>query len=112
MMRKSIIVALLGVAQYCSAQIKQCYYNNPPSEANDIPCDPDSEVSACCGRGWSCGTNLYCEQQQQGKAVQQGQKVVGSCTDESWNDPACPLKLSWSPFSVCLTPYLDKHCRY
>ena len=72
----------------CFCQLKQCYYTDGSPSA-DLPCDPSANVSACCGQDWVCWTNLHCN-------VSVGLPGgVGSCTDQSWHDPACPLFLSW-----------------
>ena len=76
----------------CFCQLKQCYWTN--GELNrDLPCDPNANVSACCGLDWTCSTNLYC-------SYSDGSTRVGSCTDKSWRDPACPLALR-QPFIPC-----------
>ena len=76
----------LFIAQGCFCQLKQCY--NPSGTAfPDFPCDPTANVSACCGQNYTCTTNFYCT-----SPTDHG--VVGSCTDQTWQNPACPLSLS------------------
>ena len=76
----------LFIAQGCICQLKQCY--NPSGVAYpDFPCDPTANVSACCGQNYTCTTNFYCT-----SPTDHG--VVGSCTDQTWQDAACPLPLS------------------
>ena len=70
-----------------NAQIKPCYTYDGQSSP-DFPCDPEADVSSCCGGGWRCITNLICK-----KDV----TVIGTCTDRRWaesNDPSCPFRLS------------------
>ena len=86
------------LARCCYCQLKQCYYLDG-SLGIDLPCDPSANVSACCGQDWTCSTNIYCGHSYGGK--DDGIKNVGSCTDKSWRDPACPLALR-QPF----IPYL------
>ncbi|KAL8899760.1 MAG: hypothetical protein Q9207_006031 [Kuettlingeria erythrocarpa] len=76
--------------------VKACYTPDGASTA-DFPCNPEAEVSACCGGGWICRTNLFCENAS-------GIGVVGSCTNRNWasNDPACPFPLSTYPFILRL----------
>ncbi|KAM0797683.1 hypothetical protein BDR22DRAFT_433971 [Usnea florida] len=75
------------LARRCFSQLKPCYsHGGKPS--SDIPCDPSANVSACCGGGSTCLTNFYCI----GGPVDH-EKLVGSCTDKTWHDPACPLPL-------------------
>lgn len=51
------------------------------------------QVSACCGIGSRCVTNLFC-------ISAKDAQVVGTCTDSSWVDDACPFLLSLFPGSV------------
>lgn len=86
------------VASPCFCQLKQCY--NPSGVAfPDFPCDPGANVSACCGGRYICTTNFYCE-----TASTPGVKFVGSCTDKTWQNPACPLPLS---LQILLIPVLS-----
>ncbi|KAL2041785.1 hypothetical protein N7G274_005569 [Stereocaulon virgatum] len=69
----------------CLGQIRDCYdWAGQITPA--LPCDPATQVSACCNEGSVCVTNLYC-------ISPLGANVVGGCTDRSWNDPACPFRL-------------------
>ena len=61
-------------------------YDGRPSP--DFPCDPDANVSSCCGGGSKCVTNLYCT-----SPYDQASLVIGTCTDRSWESVACPFKL-------------------
>ena len=72
--------------QLCSAQLKFCYEFGR-GLISQIPCDPSANVSACCAPGGLCATNFYCID------PKAGVKRVGGCTDESGNDPSCPLPL-------------------
>jgi hypothetical protein len=61
-------------------------YQNTGKPAGDLPCDPNANVSACCGAGSVCVQNLYCFDNF-------GDNVPGTCTDSNWGtnpDPACP----------------------
>ena len=78
--------SLLHVASAQSIQLKPCY-GWDGSSSNNFPCNPEANVSACCGGGSMCMTNIYCKNPS-------GLLVVGACTDRSWNDPACPWRLS------------------
>ena len=53
--------------------------------SGDTPCDPDAAVSACCGAGSICISNLYCYD-----VNLTTPNVPGTCTDQSFTDPACP----------------------
>ncbi|KAL8803125.1 MAG: hypothetical protein Q9182_003375 [Xanthomendoza sp. 2 TL-2023] len=76
--------------QSSNAQLKPCFRWNG-NYAEDFPCNPEAEVSACCGGDWICGTNLYC------KNKNNGDLLIGTCTDRSWgsdNVPGCPFVLN------------------
>ena len=75
----------LFVAPCCLCQLKQCYYSSGVISP-DFPCDPSANVSACCGGGYTCATNFYCPVLDT--------TPIGSCTDKTWQNPACPLPLS------------------
>lgn len=66
--------------------LKQCY-DSRGLPGDNIPCDPNAEVSACCGTGGSqCIDNLHC-------INPSGGSVPGTCTFQSWvsgTEPACP----------------------
>ncbi|KAI1346521.1 hypothetical protein F5Y01DRAFT_297621 [Xylaria sp. FL0043] len=63
----------------------QCYYPNGEKSESDSPCNPDADASFCCSSSSdsSCLNNLLC---QDGT----GRVIRGSCTDQTWTDPACP----------------------
>lgn len=70
--------------------IKQCFdVTGTPSSVN-FPCDPTADVSACCGKGWDCSSNLHCRHEIDGETF------VGMCTDRTWKDPACPFSFGQS----------------
>ena len=88
----------LFVAPCCFCQLKQCY--NPYGVIfPDFPCDPGANVSTCCGSGGTCETNFYCD-----TGIPKGGKTVGSCTDKTWQNPACPLPLS---LQILMIPVLS-----
>jgi hypothetical protein len=62
----------------------QCYYPNG-KESTDQPCNPDADVSPCCGTGLGsvCLSNLLCQ-------GSNGNVVRGSCTDKNWGE-GCAL---------------------
>ena len=65
------------------AQSPKCYRKDG-SVLPDVPCDPEAKVSACCGQGWTCSNSMYC-------TASDGFHAVGSCTDITWQDSACPF---------------------
>jgi hypothetical protein len=62
-----------------------CFYPNGIEATGDSPCNTDTEVSFCCGSSTNsfCYNNLLCQDGE-------GRVVRGSCTDDTWTDPACP----------------------
>ena len=68
------------------SQLKQCHDSQGHVQP-DLPCDPSANVSACCQIGYTCSTNFYCT------SSENGYHFVGTCTDDKWHDPACPLPL-------------------
>ncbi|KAE8367086.1 hypothetical protein BDV27DRAFT_124449 [Aspergillus caelatus] len=62
-----------------------CYLPNGEVAPSDQPCFPQNPVSSCCGGStYVCSTNNMC-------AHYSGEYfVIGSCTDKTWNSPACP----------------------
>ncbi|KAL8869738.1 MAG: hypothetical protein Q9174_004044 [Haloplaca sp. 1 TL-2023] len=80
------LLSLFSLLAQTFAQLKACYRWNGDS-APDFPCNPEADVSACCGGGYKCGTNLFCEDEY-------GAMLVGTCTDRSFTDPACPYALN------------------
>ena len=67
--------------------LKQCYDSTGLLRENDVPCDPNAKVSACCGTdGSQCIDNLHC-------INPAGGSVPGTCTFSSWvsgTEPSCP----------------------
>ncbi|KAI4231704.1 MAG: hypothetical protein LQ349_005439 [Xanthoria aureola] len=75
---------------------KQCHRFGGDSSP-DFPCNPEVETSACCGQGWICRTNLFCE------SAADGAQRVGTCTDSNWdsnNNPACPFALNDGSYAL------------
>ncbi|KAE8352414.1 hypothetical protein BDV28DRAFT_157929 [Aspergillus coremiiformis] len=67
------------------SQAATCYLPSGEVAPNDQPCFPRNPISSCCGGStYVCATNNMC-------AHFSGEYfVVGSCTDRTWNSPACP----------------------
>ncbi|VUC34398.1 unnamed protein product [Clonostachys rosea] len=62
-----------------------CYFSNSNVANNDVPCDPNAEVSVCCSKseGTVCLENGLCQDSG-------GHKSRGSCTDQKWDSEYCP----------------------
>lgn len=72
-------------AATCYRYANQIRYTGTDDAVGDVPCDPDAQVSACCGPGSICISNLHCY-----NANIEIRNVPGTCTDQSFTDPACP----------------------
>ena len=82
-----LVIQAVGVALVTATT---CYkYSNQietsgTDDSGDTPCDPNASVSACCGAGSICISNLHCYNEYIKI------NVPGTCTDQSFTDPACP----------------------
>ncbi|CAF9934328.1 MAG: hypothetical protein HETSPECPRED_009184 [Heterodermia speciosa] len=77
-----LVLIHLGLVAAQSSSLT-CY--NPDGTINDIdtPCDPEAEVTHCCGGDSLCLDNKLCWEQQYANLNQ------GSCTDRSWSSSEC-----------------------
>lgn len=82
-MRVLGFVTLHSLLHVCLGQLPLCYFWNG-EEGDEVPCDPDASVSACCGQGLICDTNLYC-------LMTNGTRLVPTCTDVTWQSINCPI---------------------
>ncbi|CAP60116.1 uncharacterized protein PODANS_1_4320 [Podospora anserina S mat+] len=81
----------------CTA-VNKCYYPGGGESLDDAPCDPDAEVSVCCGRfssGGGCLSNKLC-------MGIDGRMSRGSCTDKNWLSPECPNFCTGIVVTPCL----------
>ncbi|RHZ53107.1 uncharacterized protein CDV56_103284 [Aspergillus thermomutatus] len=63
---------------------RTCYLPNGEVAINDQPCFPENPESSCCGGStYVCATNNMCAY------YDASYYVIGSCTDKTWNSPAC-----------------------
>ena len=84
MIRFLFFILLSAQRSFC--QLKQCW-NEFFEPRADLPCDPSANTSACCGPDYICSTSFYCTRNDEWLGL-------GSCTDKTFSDPACPLDLS------------------
>lgn len=75
----------LVTASTCYKYSGQIGKTDTDEAGSDVPCDPNAQFSACCGAGSICISNLYCYD-----AAITTPNVPGTCTDQSFTDPACP----------------------
>ncbi|KAI0468270.1 hypothetical protein F4859DRAFT_491027 [Xylaria cf. heliscus] len=80
-----VLIQCLIHFRLVDAAASKCYYPDGSAATGDSPCNPNADVSACCGSSSdsTCLNNNLCED---GK----GRVIRGSCSDQSWSDPACP----------------------
>lgn len=71
------VYVLLATAQ------STCWYPDGETKSEtDVPCDPNADVSPCCGSQSYCMDNGLC--------FDSGSISRGSCTDPSWGDGCTP----------------------
>ena len=80
-----LLVIQAGVAATTCYKYSGQIGNSGSDDSGDTPCDPDAPVSACCGAGSICISNLHCYD-----VNLTTPNVPGTCTDQSFSDPACP----------------------
>ena len=76
----------IALSQQSSTMLKQCFSSLGDFEFGNVPCDPNADISACCGGGSVCVTNLACVDGWNGIVPEQ-------CTLRNWADvlpPECP----------------------
>ena len=71
-----------------------CYFPAGNVAYGNVPCDPNAEVSICCGDREHCLANGLCAvgdtSDGLGGFLNSGVEFArGSCTDPTWEDPTC-----------------------
>lgn len=79
--RSTTALVLLAALIARTAAQRNCWFPDGNTETQDLPCDPNADESACCGPDAFCLSNGLC--------LSSGVVSRGSCTDRTWNDPAC-----------------------
>ncbi|KAK4181260.1 hypothetical protein QBC36DRAFT_227644 [Triangularia setosa] len=105
MMKRHILYSILSILCCIdwSTAINKCYYPGGGEALDDVPCDPDAEVSVCCGRstsGGGCLSNKLC-------MGTDGRMSRGSCTDNTWMSPECPNFCTVLRQGIVVTPCLN-----
>ncbi|KAI9690725.1 MAG: hypothetical protein M1820_009856 [Bogoriella megaspora] len=77
-----------------SSTDQTCYFPSGDIAGGNVPCNPDAEVSTCCGDRSSCLANGLClvgdTSDGLGATLNTGVEFArGACTDPTWQDPAC-----------------------
>ena len=62
-------------------------YDIDEVQTSNLACDPQAEVSVCCGVGFTCLSNGLCETYNQTDSWTGF--WTGGCTDVTWNSSAC-----------------------
>ena len=89
-MSRLLLILLISLVRLCLCQLQSCYSTGHTLTPDNFPCDPTSPTSACCPGNFTCDTSLYC-------LTQTNEQWIGSCTDQSFQNKACPLTLSRWP---------------
>ncbi|SLM36033.1 hypothetical protein LPUS_00497 [Lasallia pustulata] len=85
--------------------LKQCFTNDGHVAPANFPCDPNADVSACCGQGNVCATSLAC--------LYGTVYVPATCTVRNWGDllpPECSCPPFW-PYDNATLDYRDSFIR-
>lgn len=90
LLRRSLAVA----AALCSwsavaATNSTCYFPDG-KESNGGVCNPNAEVSACCGPTFICLSNGLCKPGPDSKKTYAYNFYRSACTDASFNSTSCP----------------------
>ena len=83
-----------GTEESSGSNSATCYFPAGNIAYGNVPCNPDAEVSTCCGDASHCLANGLCAvgdtSDGLGGFLNSGVEFArGSCTDPSWQDPAC-----------------------
>ncbi|KAL9081481.1 MAG: hypothetical protein Q9157_000039 [Trypethelium eluteriae] len=83
-----------GDSNYGSSDSATCYFPAGNIAYGNVPCNPDGEVSTCCGDVSKCLANGLCAvgdtSDGLGGFLNSGVEFArGGCTDPTWQDPAC-----------------------
>lgn len=80
-----------------------CHY--PDGVANNgSPCDPDADVSMCCGPTFVCISNGLCKVGRDTTRGYNYEYYRSGCTDATWNSSSCP--------QFCVGGRVHKYCCY
>ncbi|KAI1174455.1 hypothetical protein F4777DRAFT_385349 [Nemania sp. FL0916] len=96
--RWSTIILCLVLYFRSAVGSSACYYPDGSVASHDVPCNTNDEFSTCCGPSinpaGACLANNLCRDADL-------KLIRGSCTDQSWESPSCPL--------YCLTAQRGGH---
>ncbi len=81
-----LLVSIFTSTVLTLAGSSQCYYPDGSVSQGDAPCEPDQDVSWCCGATYECTSNQLCAVFFDGA----WEFNRGTCTDSTWSDDNCP----------------------
>ena len=108
---RSVAILFLILLHFSSViAVATCYLPDGDLFASDTPCTSGGSASVCCGAGWTCLSDGVCSVTQDVSGQNETFYYRGTCTDQSWNDPAC-LNVcrdgSADVTGTSMTPYAD-----
>ncbi|KDN71726.1 hypothetical protein CSUB01_12045 [Colletotrichum sublineola] len=77
------------------AKASLCYFPGGV-QAKDVPCDPNAEVSMCCGHIDGCLSNGLCKLDETTNSTGIAY-ARGTCSDPTWRSPVCPQNCILNP---------------
>lgn len=87
--RFSGLAAVVCLWSTAAATNSTCYYPNG-KENNGGACNPNAEVSACCGPTFVCLSNGLCKPGPDSKKTYAYNFYRSGCTDATFNSTSCP----------------------
>ena len=83
------LLSLVSVRVFAQIE-KTCYFPAGNVALNNVPCDPNAEVSSCCSDRSFCLANGLCRVENSDTELDDTVEFArGACTDQSFQDPAC-----------------------
>ncbi|KAL8784860.1 MAG: hypothetical protein Q9195_008877 [Heterodermia aff. obscurata] len=69
-----------------------CYDDDGTIQPGDVPCNPDTGQSFCCGKYWTCLGNGVCSDQNTTQLIGSGETLLAraTCTDPTFGSTVCP----------------------
>lgn len=83
---RTVHVLVLVLLSLLRPALATTCYDSTGAVTDNVPCNPDADVSVCCGAnqyGIACLDNKLCQ-------GWDGQVFRGTCTDKTWKSPDCP----------------------
>ena len=87
---RSFLLWAIRATLVVSSSARTCYFPDGTPTGTDVPCDGDAEDSFCCFTGQACLSNKICGAFHTNTTGTSLVYARGTCTDPTWNSPACP----------------------